>query len=38
MPEIPEFLEQFQSQGVWEVQDTEGSDDVIIKRKFGSET
>ena len=35
---MPEFLETFRSQGVWEVQDVPGVDDVVLTRKFGSET
>jgi complement component 1 Q subcomponent-binding protein len=37
-PEVPEFLEAFRTQGVWEIQDATGVDDVTLIRKFGSET
>lgn len=37
-PEVPEFLETFRTQGVWEIKDAAGVDDVTLIRKFGSET
>ncbi len=37
-PEIPEFLERFMNEKVWEVQDTPGVDDVALTRTFGNET
>ncbi|KAK4687374.1 hypothetical protein P7C73_g2733, partial [Tremellales sp. Uapishka_1] len=35
---VPEFLEAFQAQGIWEIVDTPGSDDVSVVRRFGNET
>ncbi|KAJ7477017.1 mitochondrial glycoprotein [Mycena galericulata] len=35
--EEPEFLTSFQSQGIWKIQDTPGSNEVIITRQFGNE-
>ncbi|ORY33991.1 mitochondrial glyco protein [Naematelia encephala] len=37
-PQQPEFLSDFIGEGIWSVQDTSGSDDVAITRKFGNET
>lgn len=37
-PEVPAFIESFKAQGVWNIEDTAGSDDVILTRKFGNET
>ncbi|KAF9495151.1 mitochondrial glycoprotein [Pleurotus eryngii] len=36
-PEVPEFLKTFKSQGVWQIEDTAGSDEVALTRKFGNE-
>ncbi|WVQ72466.1 hypothetical protein IAR50_002018 [Cryptococcus sp. DSM 104548] len=36
--EVPVFIEAFKAQGVWEIEDVAGSDDVVIVRKFGNET
>ncbi|KAJ7193518.1 mitochondrial glycoprotein [Mycena pura] len=33
----PEFLTSFQQQGVWEILDTPGNDEVFLTRKFGDE-
>ncbi|WRT66388.1 uncharacterized protein IL334_003343 [Kwoniella shivajii] len=38
LPEVPAFVEQFKTQGVWEIQDIPGEDDVTLTRKFGNET
>ncbi|WWD17272.1 hypothetical protein CI109_101712 [Kwoniella shandongensis] len=38
IPETPAFIEQFKTQGIWEIEDIPGSDDVTITRKFGNET
>ncbi|KAL0959769.1 hypothetical protein HGRIS_011459 [Hohenbuehelia grisea] len=35
--EIPEFLKVFQEQGIWQVEDTPGCDEVTLTRKFGNE-
>lgn len=37
-PETPEWLQSFRSQGVWEIVDQPGIDDVSIVRRFGNET
>ncbi|KIR67283.1 hypothetical protein I312_102628 [Cryptococcus bacillisporus CA1280] len=37
-PEVPAFIESFKAQGVWNIEDTAGSDDVVLTRKFGNET
>ncbi|KAG1763720.1 mitochondrial glycoprotein [Suillus occidentalis] len=37
-PEEPEFLKTFKEQGVWEIQDVAGNDEVTLIRKFGNET
>ncbi|THH26866.1 hypothetical protein EUX98_g7318 [Antrodiella citrinella] len=34
----PEFLTTFKGQGVWEIVDQAGNDEVTIQRKFGNET
>jgi hypothetical protein len=31
-------LQEFRSQGVWRIQDKDGSDDVVLERSFGSES
>ncbi|PCH34998.1 mitochondrial glyco protein [Wolfiporia cocos MD-104 SS10] len=36
--EEPEFLKTFKAQGVWEIEDVPGNDEVAITRKFGNET
>ncbi|GJN88931.1 hypothetical protein Rhopal_001902-T1 [Rhodotorula paludigena] len=33
----PEFLQAFKSEGVWEVVDESGSDEIVLKRSFGNE-
>ncbi|KAF8069064.1 mitochondrial glycoprotein [Lyophyllum atratum] len=33
----PDFLKAFQEQGVWQIQDTLGNDEVTLSRKFGNE-
>ncbi|WWC94195.1 hypothetical protein V866_001035 [Kwoniella sp. B9012] len=38
LPEVPAFIETFKTQGVWEIQDIPGEDDVTLTRKFGNET
>jgi len=35
---IPQFLEAFQSQGVWNIADVSGSDEIIMTRTFGNES
>ncbi|KAK1924074.1 putative aerobic respiration-related protein [Papiliotrema laurentii] len=37
-PAVPEFLQQFKEHGVWNLEDTPGSDSVSLTRKFGNET
>ena len=37
-PEVPEFLDRFTNEKVWEVQDLPGVDDVALTRSFGNET
>lgn len=37
-PEVPAFIESFKAQGVWNIEDTAGSDDIVLTRKFGNET
>lgn len=37
-PEVPAFIESFKAQGVWNIEDAAGSDDVVLTRKFGNET
>ncbi|KAG2156899.1 mitochondrial glycoprotein [Suillus bovinus] len=34
----PEFLKTFKEQGIWEIQDVTGNDEVTLVRKFGNET
>ncbi|KAF7316539.1 hypothetical protein MIND_00173200 [Mycena indigotica] len=34
----PEFLTAFKQQGVWEINDVPGNDEVLLTRKFGNET
>ncbi|KII87691.1 hypothetical protein PLICRDRAFT_111642 [Plicaturopsis crispa FD-325 SS-3] len=34
----PEFLKAFKSEGIWSIEDTLGSDEVAIVRKFGNES
>lgn len=34
----PDFLTSFKSQGVWDVKDASGVDEVTLERKFGNET
>ncbi|KAF7318716.1 hypothetical protein HMN09_00383500 [Mycena chlorophos] len=34
----PEFLVAFEQEGVWEIQDKPGNDEVFLTRKFGNET
>ncbi|KAJ8081816.1 Mitochondrial acidic protein mam33 [Marasmius tenuissimus] len=36
--ETPEFLTAFKAQGVWEVEDSQYQDEVVLTRKFGNET
>ncbi|WWC89305.1 uncharacterized protein L201_004226 [Kwoniella dendrophila CBS 6074] len=38
LPEVPAFVESFKTQGIWEIQDIPGEDDVTLTRKFGNET
>ncbi|WVR07054.1 hypothetical protein IAU60_004093 [Kwoniella sp. DSM 27419] len=38
VPEVPAFVESFKTQGVWDITDIPGEDDVILTRKFGNET
>ncbi|KAL5523233.1 MAM33 [Sanghuangporus sanghuang] len=33
----PQFIQEFKSQGVWNIQDNVGADEVIFERTFGSE-
>ncbi|KAA1474496.1 regulatory protein suaprga1 [Dentipellis sp. KUC8613] len=33
----PEFLKEFKSHGVWQVEDVAGNDEVILHRKYGNE-
>ncbi|VDC01558.1 unnamed protein product [Peniophora sp. CBMAI 1063] len=35
--EEPDFLKSFKANGVWEIQDTPGNDEVTLVRKFGNE-
>jgi complement component 1 Q subcomponent-binding protein len=35
--EVPEFLKAFNAQGVWQINDTTGNDEVTLTRKFGNE-
>ncbi|KAI0726532.1 mitochondrial glycoprotein [Fomitopsis betulina] len=35
--EEPDFVRAFKAQGVWEIQDTVGNDEIALKRKFGNE-
>lgn len=37
LPEIPEFIDAFRSNGVWDIVDAPMNDDVILVRKFGNE-
>ncbi|KAG1903114.1 mitochondrial glycoprotein [Suillus fuscotomentosus] len=37
-PGEPEFLKTFKEQGIWEIQDVTGNDEVTLVRKFGNET
>ncbi|KAG1851977.1 mitochondrial glycoprotein [Suillus subluteus] len=37
-PEEPEFLKTFKEEGIWEIQDVAGNDEVTLVRKFGNET
>ncbi|KAG1775566.1 mitochondrial glycoprotein [Suillus placidus] len=37
-PGEPEFLKTFKEQGMWEIQDVAGNDEVTLIRKFGNET
>lgn len=34
----PEFLKSFKEQGIWEIEDVSGNDEVTLIRKFGNET
>ncbi|CUA76794.1 Mitochondrial acidic protein mam33 [Rhizoctonia solani] len=36
--DIPAFLKEFQSSGIWNIEDTEGQDEVALVRTFGNET
>lgn len=38
LPEVPEFIEHFNQQGVWDLKDVPGAEDVVLTRKFGNET
>ncbi|OCF40315.1 complement component 1 Q subcomponent-binding protein, mitochondrial [Kwoniella heveanensis CBS 569] len=38
LPEVPAFVENFKTQGIWEINDIPGEDDVVLTRKFGNET
>ncbi|WVF71397.1 hypothetical protein IAT40_006201 [Kwoniella sp. CBS 6097] len=38
LPEVPAFVENFKTQGIWEISDIPGEDDVVLTRKFGNET
>jgi len=33
----PEFLKEFKSAGIWTIEDTPGSDEITLRRKFGNE-
>jgi len=35
---VPAFLEEFQKQGVWGIEDAAGNDEVALTRQFGNET
>ncbi|KAF9459642.1 mitochondrial glycoprotein [Collybia nuda] len=37
LAETPEFLKAFQQQGIWQIDDTPGNDEVVLTRKFGNE-
>jgi len=37
-PATPEFLEEFNKQGIWKIQDASGHDEVILTRQFNNET
>jgi len=34
---LPEFLAEFQSNGIWKIEEKEGHDEVVLHRKFGNE-
>ncbi|ELU41758.1 regulatory protein suaprga1 [Rhizoctonia solani AG-1 IA] len=36
--EVPAFLKEFQSSGIWKIEDLEGHDEVALERTFGNET
>ena len=38
LPDVPEFIEHFNQQGVWDLKDIPGAEDVVLTRKFGNET
>ncbi|WWC70183.1 uncharacterized protein I206_104132 [Kwoniella pini CBS 10737] len=38
LPEVPAFVENLKTQGIWDIQDIPGEDDVTLTRKFGNET
>ena len=35
---VPEWMQKFKDEGIWEIQDAPGSDHVKFVRKFGNET
>lgn len=37
-PAEPDFLKAFKAQGVWQIEDVPGNDEVTLTRKFGNET
>ncbi|GFZ43961.1 hypothetical protein JCM24511_01681 [Saitozyma sp. JCM 24511] len=37
LPELPEFIDAFRSNGVWDIVDAPMNDDVVLVRKFGNE-
>ncbi|KAJ1311356.1 hypothetical protein OPQ81_009849 [Rhizoctonia solani] len=36
--EVPPFLKEFQSNGIWNIEDVDGQDEVALVRTFGNET
>ncbi|EUC66732.1 glycoprotein [Rhizoctonia solani AG-3 Rhs1AP] len=36
--DVPAFLKEFQSSGIWNIEDVEGQDEVALVRTFGNET
>ncbi|KAG8733784.1 Mitochondrial acidic protein mam33 [Ceratobasidium sp. 423] len=36
--DVPTFLKEFQSSGIWNIEDVEGQDEVTLVRTFGNET